>query len=132
MFSKWTAVLLSRGFVAALSSARAAQCHVKRYLLKPIDPSPYVVAYGVLVFLAPWLVFMSFNICKLLYAWRNGIPLWSYGASARIRSLRQTDPYAAHLHQRCARWMKITLVMWLVGFALLNAAIYVLHSSGII
>jgi hypothetical protein len=100
--------------------------------MKPIDPSPYVAAYAVLVFLAPWLVCMSFNIRKLLYARSTGISLWSWGASEQIRTLRQTDPYAAHLHQRLVMWMKATLVMWLVGFAVLGLAFYLLHSRGIV
>ena len=100
--------------------------------MKPIDPSPYVAAYGVLVFLAPWLVCMSFNIRKLLYAWRTGISIWSRGASQQIRTLRQTDPYAAHLHQRLVMWMKITMLMWLVGFAVLGLALYLLHSRGVV
>jgi hypothetical protein len=49
--------------------------------MKPINPSPYIAAYGVLVFLAPWLVFMSFNVRKLLYARRTGISLWSFRVS---------------------------------------------------
>jgi len=100
--------------------------------MKPIDPSPYVAAYGVLVFLAPWLVCMNFNIRKLLYARRAGISLLSWGASGQIRSLRQTDPYAAHLHKRLVTWMKVTLVMWLVGFAVLGLTLYLLHNRDVV
>ena len=100
--------------------------------MKPIDPSRYVAAYGMLVFLAPWLVCMSFNVRKLLYARRTGISLWSRGASEQIRALRRTDPYAAHLHQCLVMWMKVTLVMWLVGFAVLGLALYLLHSRGVV
>lgn len=97
-----------------------------------LDPSPYVVAYGVIVFLAPWLVCMSFNVRKLLYARRTGISLWSWGASEKIRALRQTDPYAAHLHQRLVLWMKATTVMWFVGFAILGLGLYPLHQRGVV
>jgi hypothetical protein len=100
--------------------------------MKPIDPSPYVAAYGVLVFLTPWLVCMSFNVRKLLYARRTGISLWSWGATERIRTLRQIDPYAAYLHQRLVMWMKITFVIWLVGFAALGLTIYLLHKRGVV
>src|SRR5215813_1365185 len=100
--------------------------------MKPIDTSPYVAAYGVFVFLAPWLVCMSFNLRKLLYARRTGISLWSWGASEQIRNLRQTDAYAEYLHRRLVMWMKVTLVMWLVGFAVLGLTLYLLHNRGVV
>jgi hypothetical protein len=100
--------------------------------MKPIAPTPYIAAYEVLVFLAPWLVFMNFNLRKLLYARRTGISLLSRGAAERIRSLRQTDPYAAHLHQRLVLWLKITLIMWFVGFTILGLTLYLLHSRGVV
>src|SRR2546421_496121 len=33
-----------------------------------INPSPYLVVYGLLVFLVPWLIFASFIVRGLLYA----------------------------------------------------------------
>jgi hypothetical protein len=34
----------------------------------PVDPEPYVAVYVVLVFLVPWLIYVSFIVRKLLYA----------------------------------------------------------------
>ena len=98
--------------------------------MKPIDPTPYVAVYGVLVFLAPWLIFGSYIIRSLVYARGKGISLFSWTGGAEIRALRQTDSYAAFLHRRSLRWLVITLAMWIVGFALLGLTLFFLHRSG--
>jgi len=100
--------------------------------MKPIDPSPYLVAYGVLVFLVPWLIYGSFIVRGLLYARSTGISLFSTASSARIRELRRTDSRAAFLHQRTVRWFFITLAMWFVGFAVMGLTLYLLHRRGIV
>ena len=82
--------------------------------MKPIDPDPYLLVYGVLVFLAPWLIFGSFILRNMLYARSKGISLFSLTASAQMRALRRTDSHAAFLHQRTFRWFFITLSMWVV------------------
>ena len=100
--------------------------------MTPVDPSPYIAVYGVVVFLAPWLIYGSFIMRGLLYARSRGIPLGSFGASARIRALRQTDAHAAYLRQRSWRWLLITVVMWFVGFAVLGLMLYLLHKRGVV
>ena len=97
-----------------------------------IDPSPFLVVYGVLVFLVPWLIFMSLIVRGLLYARKCGIPLLSWTASAQIRELRQTDSYAAFLHRRSLRWLMIVVATWLVGFAVMCLTLYLLHQRGIV
>lgn len=100
--------------------------------MKPVDPSPYIALYGAVVFLTPWVIYGSFIVRKLLYARSRGISLFSMEASARIRALRQADPFAAYLHQRCLRWFVITAIMWFVGFAVLGLTLYLLHSRGLV
>jgi len=100
--------------------------------MTPIDPTPYVAAYGVVVFLVPWLVYGSFIVRSLMYARSCGISLLSWTASAQIRALRQTDSRAAFLHQRSLRWFVITLVTWLVGFAAMCLTLYLLYRRGIV
>lgn len=97
-----------------------------------IDPSPYLVVYGVLVFLVPWLILGSFIVRGLLYARRCGISLLSWTASAQIRELRQTDSYASFLHRRSLRWLIIVATTWFVGFAAMGLTLYLLHQRGII
>ena len=100
--------------------------------MKPIDPTPYLVVYGVLVFVAPWLIYGSFIVRGLLHARSRGISLFSPTAGAKIRELRRTDSIAASLHQRSLRWFLITLAMWLVGFAVMGLALFLLHKRGIV
>jgi hypothetical protein len=100
--------------------------------MKPIDPAPYLVVYGVLVFLVPWLIYGSFIVRGLLYARSRGISLFSSTSSARIRELRRTDSRASFLHQRTVRWFFITLAMWFVGFAVMGLTLYLLHRRGIV
>jgi hypothetical protein len=100
--------------------------------MAPIDPTPFVAIYAVLVFLVPWLVLASFIVRGLLYARSCGIPLVSWTASAQIRALRQTDARAVFLHQRSLRWFRITLVMWFGGFAVMCLTLYLLHRHGIV
>jgi len=100
--------------------------------MKPVDPDPYLVVYGVLVFLAPWLIYGSFIVRGLLYAQSRGISLLSRTSGAKIRELRRTDSHAASLHQRSLRWFIITLSMWLVGFAVMGLALFLLHKRGIV
>ena len=100
--------------------------------MKPIDPSPYVAIYGVLVFVVPWLICGSFVVRSLLCARSRGISLFSRTASAEMRALFQTDSRAAFLKHRAWRWFFVTLTMWCVGFAVLCLALYLLHRQGIV
>ena len=100
--------------------------------MKPVDPTPFVAVYVVIVFVLPWLICVSFILRKLHYASKSGISLLSFDASAQIRALRQVDPYAAGLHRRGLKWLVITLCLWLVGFAILILALYLLRKQGIV
>jgi len=100
--------------------------------MKPLDPTPYLIVYGVLVFLVPWLICGSFIVRGLLYARRRGISLFSGSASVEIRELSRTDSRAAFLHQRSLRWFVIGLAMWFGGFAVMGLTLYLLHRRGII
>jgi hypothetical protein len=98
--------------------------------MKPIDPTPYVAVYGLLMFLVPWLIFGSYIIRGLVYARGKGICLFSLTGGAEIRALRQTDSHAAFLHRRSLRWLVITLALWIVGFALLGLTLFFPHRTG--
>jgi hypothetical protein len=100
--------------------------------MTPIDPTPFVAVYVVLVFLVPWLIYMSFIVRGLMYARSCGIPLLSSAASAQIRALRETDDRAAFLHRRSFRWLIILVIVWPVGFAVLGLTLYLLHRQGIV
>jgi len=99
--------------------------------VKTIDPNSYLLVYGVLVFLLPWLIFGSFVVRGLLYARNTGISLFSFAVSSQIRELRRTDSRAAFLHQRTLRWLIITISIWVIGFAVLCLLLYLLHRRGI-
>jgi hypothetical protein len=100
--------------------------------MTPIDPTPFVALYVVLVFVPPWVIYGSFVVRSLVYARSRGISLFSATASAQIRLLRQTDSRAALLHRCSWRWLVITLAAWVAGFAGLCLTLYVLHRSGIV
>jgi hypothetical protein len=100
--------------------------------MKPIDPTPFVAVYVVIVFVIPWLIYASYILRTLHYARRSSIHLLSFNASAQIRTLRQVDPYAADLHRRTLKWLVIVLSIWIVGFAVLVLTLYLLHKNGII
>ena len=101
-------------------------------MLALLNPSPYLVVYGVLVFLVPWLIFASFIVRGSLYARRSGISLLSWRASAQIRELRRTDRYAAFLHRRSLCWLTIVATTWFVGFGVMGLTLYLLHQKGIV
>jgi len=100
--------------------------------MKPIDPTPYVAVYGVLVFLVPWLIFGSYIVRGLVYAHGQGISLFSWTGGAEIRALRRTDSYSAFFHRQSLRWLVITLALWVVGLVLLGLALLFLHRKGIV
>jgi len=100
--------------------------------MRPIDVTPYVALYGVVVFLVPWLVFASYIVRGLVYARGKGISLFSWTGGAQIRALRNGDSYAAFLHRRSLRWLLITLGMWVVGFAVMGTTLFLLHRRGIV
>jgi len=100
--------------------------------MRSLDPTPYIVVYGVVVFLTLWLIYGSFIVRGLLYARSKGIGLFSWTASDDIRILRQADSHAAFLHKRSLRWMIITGIIWLLGFVVMCLTLYLLHRSGTI
>ncbi len=96
------------------------------------DPSPFLVVYGTVVFLLPWLVYASYIVRGLMYAHSKGIGLFSWPSAASMRALRQIDSRAAFLYQRAKRWFFITLIMWVGGFTAMGVTLYVLHQRGIV
>lgn len=100
--------------------------------MKPIAPSPYLVVYGVLVFLVPWLIYGSFLVRAMLYARSRGISLWSFTAREEMRELRRTDSHAALLHRQSFRCFFITVAMWFGGFAVMCLTLLLLHKRGIV
>lgn len=100
--------------------------------MRPIDPTPYVATYVVIVFVVPWLIYGSFVMRCLIYAQRKGIPLFSLAGAAQMRALRQTDSHAALIHRRAKRWAFIVLAIWFIGFAVMCLTLYWLHSKGVV
>ena len=72
--------------------------------MKPIDPTPYVGVYVVVVFVVPWLIGCGFTARSVFYARRRGISLFSISGGFEARELRQIDRHAAFLHRRALKW----------------------------
>ena len=97
-----------------------------------IGPSPFLVVYGVAVFLLPWLIYGIYIVRGLMYAHSKGIGHFSLQSTASMRMLRQTDSRAAFLHKRAKRWFSIRLIMCVVGFATMGVTLYLVHQRGMV
>jgi hypothetical protein len=138
------------GKVASKSQLR----HIKRWehrdnrmIQFPIDPTPFLIPYALIVFFLPWLVAAVFVLRGLKLLYQSGVmnelnklSPFSFRERREIhrRYLKQ-NPEAAWVHKNAVRWGILTLAAWVVGFVLIGGTLYWMdqndllidHSSGL-
>jgi hypothetical protein len=98
----------------------------------PLDPTPYMIPYVIIVFLAPWMISASYIIRELRLAYRSGVlgelmvlPPSAFRARRDIITrFFKTNTEVADLHKRLVRWCIVTIAAWVFGFLLLGAALF--------
>ena len=101
--------------------------------MAPIDPTPYAAVYATIVFLCPWTVFAymlwrewrfegSRGFAVTVQNWRTEWP--------RLKRFRSEDPDARRLYGLARKWLRITIIMWIVGFVVLGSVLFFLDRAG--
>ena len=98
--------------------------------MAPIDPTPYVIPYAIVVFLCPWIVYASIIVRHCWLLKKNNISSnflfeKSDDRAKRIEFLR-TNQESLNLRRKAVRWMVIVLLCWIIGFAFLAGTLLVL------
>ncbi len=100
----------------------------------PIDPAPFVIPYIVIVFLFPWIICAISMIRNVVYLAQNGLLYWGLN-SEKYKLARQfirTDPQAHGLYKQLKRWILITAVLWIGGFIILGATLYLMEEHNML
>jgi len=103
--------------------------------MTPIDPTPYVAVYVIVVFLGPWLVFAWLLWREWSFVRSHGIVVTAQNWQTewpRLKRFRAEDPRARYLHGLVTKWLRVTLVMWVVGFVILGSVLFLLARAGIL
>jgi hypothetical protein len=98
----------------------------------PMDPTPFVIPYGIVVFALPWFITAVYALREMRLLYQAGVMEQANKLSPfafrerRALHLRflQQNPVAALIHRRAIRWGVATLTAWVVGFALLGATLF--------
>lgn len=99
----------------------------------PIDPTPYLLVYTLLVFLFPWAVFAFWVGRQWIYLLKTHpefAVILSFRQFRELRKLRDHDASFMHMYQMTIRWIKITGVCWVAGFAILAITLFLLDKEG--
>lgn len=106
----------------------------------PIDPTPYVILYAIVVFVLPWIITLYYVLRANAYI-HNNPQLPGYinynGISiiARLKAVRtlcKASPVIAHLNSRVIRWATVTIAAWLIGFAMLGGTLWHLNNHDLL
>lgn len=101
----------------------------------PIDPTPYVVIYAVIVFLCPWAIYTSYLIRELRVLRRNDVIDWFSITGEqwqKIKEFRKTNPESRYLYGKAKQWMRLTFICWVLGFTILAITLVVLSANGLL
>lgn len=100
----------------------------------PIDPTPFVIPYAIVVFLCPWIVYGSFILRELALISKSGIYKQHLGLKryAVIREFRKNNPQANYLHRKAIRWGITTGIMWITGFIILGTTLYLMEENDLL
>ena len=108
----------------------------------PIDPTPYVNVYAVIVFLCPWLIFASWVVRHTLFI-RRVRPSWfwwfGFAQWKEYAKFREQNPEAMAIWRGAMRWLMITAICWAIGLVVLAGTLFFMdrndllinHSKGI-
>lgn len=86
----------------------------------PIDPTPFMYIFAVVVFLLPWLIYM-YHIFQ--HTKKSGIKFIEEGFWVS---------WKVPLTKSNKKWFLITLICWVLGFALLGLTLYFLDQNNLL
>src|SRR5262249_35890122 len=82
-----------------------------------------------------WIVFAALLWREWSFARSRGIVVTAQNWRTewpRLKRFRTEDPEARRLYGLLTKWLRITLVMWVVGFVVLGSALFVFDRAGIL
>jgi len=101
----------------------------------PIDLEPFILIYVFIVFLCPWAVFGSYLLRELQFLRKNDMIDWfsvTMEQWNKVNEFRRTNPESRYLYEKVKRWMLITLLCWVFGFAILAVTIGVMSANDLL
>ena len=100
----------------------------------PIDPTPFVIPYAIIIFLLPWIICASFMIRNMAFLSKKGLLNWGldFEKQKLAREFMKSDPQARSLYKQLKRWMIITIALWVGGFAVLGTTLYLMEENDLL
>jgi hypothetical protein len=101
----------------------------------PIDPSPYAAVYAIAVFLCPWCIYGYFVIKEYIHIaghYQEFLFIFKIKTFKEIKATREKDEKWKTLHANTIKWLKITILSWLLGFIFLASIMYWLESHNLL
>ncbi len=100
--------------------------------MTPINPTPYIVVYAILIFVLPWLIFTTYLIKALFRSHQLNASIFTFGGYSYIKELIKTDTTLKILYTKLKKSLIIVLFMWLVGAFILVVTLYSLNSNNLL
>jgi len=99
----------------------------------PIDPTPFVIPYAIIVFLCPWIIYGAYLIRSMMLFAREGLYRQHLFNRTEARNeIRKTNPEIDHIYKKAIRWLIITLGMWIIGFTVLGTTLYLMEENNLL
>ncbi len=100
--------------------------------MTPIDPTPYVIIYTILIFVLPWFIFTTYLIKALFRSHQLNASIFTFDGYSYIKELIKTDASLKILYTKLKKWLIIVLFMWLIGAFILVVTLYSLNSNNLL
>lgn len=97
-----------------------------------LNPNPYVAAYGVIVFLLPWVIYGGYLLRATFYIEYHSIPREQFADPERRERILQQHPQLNHWYRKSIQWRTRVIKIWAVGIVVFAGALLLFARLGII
>ncbi len=103
--------------------------------MRPINPTPYVLIFIILVFLCPWSVLCTYVIYDVRILSKNNVfsfDLNPIRALRKVSKFREKNDKSKYLNEKVKKWLIITLISWVIGFLCLGITLFLLEKNNLL
>ncbi len=103
----------------------------------PLDPTPFVIPYAILVFVVPFIVFLYYNLQKFIFVCKEeDSPFWIFYSLKEklriVRELTQKNPEYKIISRKVEKMLVVTLFCWILGFTILCTTVFLMDQNNLL
>ncbi len=100
----------------------------------PVNPSPYILVYIILVFFCPWCIYGTYVIREIHFLRKHKvfIPFNIITTWKEVKKFRNKNAKSKYLYSKVKKWFVITIILWVLGFIVLGITLFTLEQNNLL